>query len=139
MSCWTREGDENGYSRDSPVFVFGKESLPFVDANIWFVCLLVCLQEVDGGMTSDTAKQSWGVSSDKSEFDSRNNSVHSMTKPCNPLDIPSTPERVAQDMNRKEEERKRRENKYMLFASGMMGVKRQTLGKLRCVCSFGGI
>lgn len=118
-----------------------KINVLFVDANIWFdsfVHLLVCLQEVDGGMTSDTAKQSWGVSSDKSEFNSRNNSVHSMTNPSNPSEIPSTPERVAQDVNKKEEERKRHENKHMLFTSGMMGVKRQTLGKLRCVLTLEG-
>lgn len=93
--------------------------------------------KADGGTTSDTGKNSWGASSDRSDLDnnSRSNSVGNATG----LSSGTVPDGVgtlnpeggrSDDRRKSEGQGKKRGN--MLFISGMMGVKRHCLGTLRC-------
>lgn len=114
------------------------------------------IYQEDGGTTSDTGKNSWGASSDRSELDnSRPNSVATTTTTRLSSGAMAAPDGVEalvgfSDMDagevdggggrrkrRSEEGRKKRRN--MLFVSGMMGVKRNRLGILRYCCALCGL
>lgn len=108
------------------------------------ISFLDILSQGDGVTTSDTIN-SWGGSSDKSEVDSHSNSLKGLpgglvSDGHQPLPTSKTPEEgwsggggaggAPKGAARvKEKEKERRD---MLFVSGMMGVKRRSLGTLRC-------
>lgn len=108
------------------------------------------LLQADGGTTSETGKESWGASSDRSELDGSVTTTVRLSSGANqdvdgdeslvgskmrrrPSDAGGSEGGVGDDTRRKSEagEIGQKRGRNMLFVSGMMGVKRHCLGTLR--------
>lgn len=96
--------------------------------------------QADGVTTSDTGKNSWGASSERSDVDSRSNSITRISprKAHDGREV-VVPLRNEDSKHEKEGSHERRKSGgrgddrgRMLLVSGMMGVKRHSLGTLRC-------